>query len=92
MPEFQIYQTQQFEKDLKKINSKDKELIISKLKNYIIPQLKSEPFFGQNIKKLRNYDPPTWRIRIGNYRIFYLINDELKEIDLLTIDHRKNAY
>ncbi len=62
------------------------------MKEYIIPQLKSEPHFGINIKKLKNYDPPTWRYRIGKYRVFYEIDAESKEVDILTISQRKDAY
>ncbi len=62
------------------------------MKEYIIPQLKSEPHFGSNIKKLKNYDPPTWRYRIGKYRVFYEIDSERNEIDVLTISQRKDAY
>lgn len=33
-----------------------------------------------------------WRIRIGNYRILYEIDDDLKLIDVFRIAHRKDAY
>ena len=62
------------------------------MKEYIIPQLQSEPHFGSHIKKLKSYDPPTWRYRIGKYRIFYEIDDESKEVDILTILQRRDAY
>lgn len=58
----------------------------------VIVQLKSEPFFRTQIKKLKNYQPPTWRYRIDKYRVFYTIDNEAKEVNILTISHRKDAY
>lgn len=33
-----------------------------------------------------------WRIRIGNYRILYEINDDLKTVEIFRIAHRKDVY
>ena len=33
-----------------------------------------------------------WRIRKGNYRVIYTINDSEKTITILRIKHRKEAY
>jgi mRNA interferase RelE/StbE len=38
-------------------------------------QISENPHFGLNIKKLKNYKPETWRYRMGNYRVFYEIDD-----------------
>lgn len=89
---YKVFIAQEYDQKLKKFSKKDQELITKKMKEYVIPQLQSEPYFGVNIKKLKNYDPPTWRYRIGNYRIFYEINSETKEVDILTIYQRKDAY
>lgn len=69
-----------------------KAMIESKLKLYVYPQLIQEPSCGLNIKKLKNYSPPTCRNRIGNYRIFYEIDDIESIVFLLSIDLRKEAY
>ncbi|MGL1903980.1 MAG: type II toxin-antitoxin system RelE/ParE family toxin [Fibrobacterales bacterium] len=92
MPKYDVFIAHEYDKQLKKITKNDKALIEKKMKEYIIPQLKSEPHFGSNIKKLKNYDPPTWRYRIGKYRVFYEIDSERNEIDVLTISQRKDAY
>ena len=34
----------------------------------------------------------TWRIRQGDYRIVYTIDDDQKIITVLDIDHRKQVY
>ncbi|HAQ39111.1 MAG TPA: hypothetical protein DCX89_01655 [Saprospirales bacterium] len=33
-----------------------------------------------------------YRIRVGAYRIVYLINDTLRSVDLRLVEHRKQAY
>jgi len=58
----------------------------------VLGQLRSEPHFGRNIRKLRNYDPETWRYRIGVHRLFYLIDEEELVVVLLTVHDRKDAY
>lgn len=89
---YKIFETDEFAKKLSKITAREKNLIQKKLKNYIYPQLSEEPHFGINIKKLVDYKPETWRYRIGNYRVFYIIDEDDKIVYVLTIDSRKDAY
>lgn len=42
-------------------------------------------------KKLKGL-PNIWRVRIGDYRILYSINDKLKHITIYRILHRKDVY
>lgn len=44
------------------------------------------------VKKLKRTDEHLYRIRIGDYRIIYSIEDEIKIIDILKIGHRKEIY
>ncbi|MBT3275487.1 MAG: type II toxin-antitoxin system RelE/ParE family toxin [Spirochaetales bacterium] len=44
------------------------------------------------MKKLKNYNPDTWRYRVGNYRIFYEIDEEEKIVSNIDISTRQNAY
>ncbi len=43
------------------------------------------------VKKLKGYDK-TYRIRVGDYRIIYNIEDQEKLILILNSIHRKDAY
>jgi mRNA interferase RelE/StbE len=43
------------------------------------------------VKKLKGYDK-TYRIRVGDYRIIYKIEDQEKLILILSSIHRKDAY
>ena len=92
MSKFRIFETEEFQKRLAKLSAADQKLIKTKLTEYAYPQLKEEPFFGTNIKKLKGYDPDTWRYRIGKYRVFYVIENAEKIIYILTLDARKDAY
>ena len=92
MSKFRIFETNQFEKDLDQDFSGQQERIKRKLSTYVYPQLKQNPYFGKNIKKLTNYQPKTWRYRIGNWRFFYEINEKEKTVFMLTADSRQNAY
>ena len=56
------------------------------------PKLRIQPYYGNNIKKLIDYKPETWRYRKGKYRVFYIINEEEKIISILSVELRKDAY
>ena len=92
MSEFRIFETDEFKKQLGKMSSTDASRIQSKLTSYVYPQLKQDPFWGTNIKKLRGYNPNTWRYRINKFRLFYSVDNVEKIVFILTIDFRKNAY
>jgi mRNA interferase RelE/StbE len=88
--EFQIFETDEFRKALARLGSA--RSLRTKLRAHVYPQLRQGPFFGPNIRKLKDYDPPTWRYRIGPYRLFYLVDLDERIVFVLTIDDRKDAY
>ncbi|MFH1540432.1 MAG: type II toxin-antitoxin system RelE/ParE family toxin [Elusimicrobiota bacterium] len=92
MDNFKIFETKQFLSDLEKDFSGQQERIKKKLITYVYPQLRYQPYFGKNIKKLTNYEPETWRYRIGDYRFFYEINEQKKIVFMITADIRGSAY
>ncbi|NKQ35080.1 MAG: type II toxin-antitoxin system RelE/ParE family toxin [Chloroflexi bacterium] len=52
--------------------------------------LEEEPRPGGVIKLKGAVD--RWRIRVGNYRIIYRIDDNEKSVVVLVIAHRREAY
>ena len=92
MSRYKIFESNEFIKKVEKISQNDKSFILNKLSQYIYPQLKDEPHFGNNIKKLVDYTPETWRYRIGKFRLFYIIDEDEKIVYILSIDLRKDAY
>ena len=89
---FKIFETDEFIKKLNNLDHLEKNRFDSKSKNYIYPQLRQNPYYGKNIKKLVNWKPETWRYRLGVFRIFYEIDKKEKIVYILTLKHRKNSY
>ena len=90
MPDkYRIAETETFNDQ---INTEKFRKKYSKIKNYVYPQIKSNPFYGQNIKKLKGDYSGIYRYRIGDYRLFYTIDPEKSVIFILTIDYRKDSY
>ena len=92
MSDFRVFETEEFAKSLKKLSSNDVAFLRQKLDSFVYPQIKAEPFWGNNIKKLRGYNPETWRYRIGKFRLFYIVDPDEKIVFILTVDYRKDAY
>ncbi len=92
MAKFKIFETERFLKGLGQGLSGQQERIKRKLTIYVYPQLRENPYFGKNIRKLRDYKPETWRYRIGGYRFFYEIDDKKKLVFMIAIDSREDAY
>ncbi len=89
---YELFATEEFLKSIDRLQKRDKALIQTKLGGYVYPQIKSEPHFGINIKKLKGYSPNTWRYRIGSYRIFYTIDENGQLILLLVVESRDKTY
>lgn len=89
---YRLFLTEEFDRCLGKFSKSAREGIEKKFLTYAGPQLKQEPHFGLNIKKLRGYEPETWRYRIGRFRVFYLIDEKDRIVKVLSIEQRKDAY
>ena len=89
---YRIFETENFLKSMKQDFGGQRRKITQKLKKYVYPQLKVSPEFGANIKKLRDWHPPTWRYRIGSYRFFFEIDQQEKIVFMILAEHRGKAY
>jgi mRNA interferase RelE/StbE len=88
LSEYRIAEAKTFEKIKGRIDRK----LYDKIKNYVYPQLRKNPFYGPNIKKLRGEFSGYYRYRIGNYRLFYLIEEEKLIVVVIAFKHRREAY
>ena len=86
---YKIAETDNFSQ---KISDRRFARIYSKITDYVYPQLRNNPFFGLNIKKLKGEFESLYRYRIGNYRIFYKIDNDKILVVIIDIDDRKDAY
>ena len=89
MTSFKIAETETFEKKIKKLKYKN---LYSKITDYVYPILRTNPFFGPNIKKLKGEYKEVYRFRIGNYRLFYKVSEETVIVFIIDIEPRKDAY
>lgn len=92
MSEYRIFETEQFQEDLRQIGRAGRTDIVRKLRQVVYPQLARHPHFGPHVRKLQGYTPDTWRYRIGAWRFFYEIDDEEKVVFLTAAAHRGSAY
>lgn len=89
---YRILETEPFVHDLETQLGSNAKKLINKLRNFVYPVLKEDPYYGPNIKKLKGYKPDTWRYRIGDYRFFYEVNLKEKAVIMMAADHRKDCY
>ncbi|CAA6801536.1 MAG: RelE/StbE replicon stabilization toxin [uncultured Sulfurovum sp.] len=69
-------------KDLKKIDKTWQTRILSKIRT----TLTTDPYSG---KKLVGNLSPFWRIRVGDYRVIYAIEEEIVTVEVVKVKHRK---
>jgi len=87
--EYRVAETGFFEK---KIQRKEYRKVYAKIKLLIYPQLRANPYFGPQVKKLKGELKNVYRYRIADYRLFYIIDEKRKIVFILEFHHRKDAY
>ena len=92
MSEYRIFETEQFQSDLRSNLGPRREKVIARLLDDVYPQLRTQPYFGRNIKKLKGDRPETWRYRIGGFRRFYEIDETRKIVFMIAADTRQRSY
>jgi mRNA interferase RelE/StbE len=85
MPEYQIDFARSARKELEKLPPQIAERILDRIEN-----LSAEPRPSGSLK-LKG-ESLLWRIRIGDYRVIYSIDDRKHKIDVSFIRHRKDVY
>jgi len=86
---FKIAETKTFSNHIANLEFKQ---VYNKLSNYVYPQLRENPYFGTNIKKLKGEYEGIYRYRIGSNRGFYIIDETSRIIYLIDIQKRKDSY
>ena len=62
----------------------------NKILNDVYPIFKKNPFFGINIKKLKG--KYIYRFKIGDYRLFYKVDELEKIVFIINVENRQDAY
>jgi len=76
--------TRTFEKDFREFDNQLKRRIDSAIRN-----LQTNPRLG---KPLKGELSGKWSLRIGDYRIIYIIDEDERMVALYSVKHRKAAY
>ena len=92
MPEYRLFETTGFLRDLERLGTAAGNRIRATLDKRVYPVLRASPRHVPGAARLRDWEPPTWRVRIGSWRIFYEIDDASSIVFLTAADHRKDAY
>ena len=85
MASYKIFFKRSAEKELRKIDKSQIRVILSAIDN-----LAEDPFPPSSRKLVGSQH--TYRLRVGDYRVVYLVDGELIEIQIQRIKHRKDVY
>jgi len=89
LAKYKIAETDDFQKEIKKDKFRN---LYHKTTDFVYPQLRSNPFFGPNIKRLKGEFEDYYRYRIVNFRLFYTIDKDRVIVFIVSISDRKEAY
>jgi len=79
-----VYLKRSAEKDLDHLDSRIHDRIVKRLLS-----LQEDPR-PPTVKKLRNREE--YRLRVGDYRILYTIDESAKKIEVVAVGHRRDVY
>ncbi|MBI4378157.1 MAG: type II toxin-antitoxin system RelE/ParE family toxin [Nitrospinae bacterium] len=82
---YEIYLETRAERDLKKLEPSLFNPIITQIK-----KLSHEPR-PNGCRKITG-SKNDWRIRIGNYRVIYEIDETARQVKIMRVKHRREAY
>jgi mRNA interferase RelE/StbE len=57
-----------------------------------IDSLAADPRPRGSVKMRGTGEQEDWRVRVGDYRVVYRVNDETREVIVLTVGHRGGIY
>ena len=89
---YRIFETRSFQADIESVPQPTRTKLRNKLQAAIYPGLRRQPHLGPAIRKLRDWKPETWRYRIGEWRLFYEIDETERVVFLTALHARKDSY
>jgi mRNA interferase RelE/StbE len=88
--EYSIAETDAFQRTLRK--SKSLQTVYRRVVEVVYPMLRRETHFGPNIKRLKGEFSDFYRYRIGDYRLFYKIEEADVIVVVADLHSRQTAY
>lgn len=92
MADYRIFETASFLEDLAAAPAAQRLRLAAKLGGYVYPCLRRAPKDHPQARLLRGYLPETWRWRMGDWRAFYLVDDEARVVSMIALALRRDAY
>lgn len=86
-PRFSIEVARHAERDLEKLPSTISRLILQEIKTRLARQPLQE--IKTRIKRLTRFTPPLYRLRVGDYRVYYRV--VLQHVIILGAFHKKDS-
>lgn len=86
MPKYQLLITPRAKKDFKKLDRTQ----ASRIDNAVL-KLEESPY-PPGVKQLVAKDVAQYRIRVGDYRVLYDVDEKKKNVIILRVGHRKDIY
>jgi mRNA interferase RelE/StbE len=83
---YQIVVKPSAKRELKKLVPRIVSLIVSKIDTLAV---NPRP---EGCKKLVTNKEELWRVKVGEYRILYAIDDEIRIVDIHHVGHRREIY
>jgi mRNA interferase RelE/StbE len=83
----EVWVTLRASKQIQALDRSSQEVVVSRIK-----QLADDPRPRGCTKLEGNHKPPVYRVRQGNFRILYEVNDEDLQVRVLAVRPRKDAY
>ena len=89
MPSYEIFLKSSAIQDIDSLKKYDAARIVDSIEKFLKfqPTLESK----SRIKKLRGITDPDYRLRIGNYRVFYTVDERERRIEILRLMHKNQT-
>ncbi len=87
---YAIAETESFRRALRK--NKTIARRYPRIRDVVYPLLRREPHFGPNIKRLQGEFSEFYRYRLGDYRLFYTIDEEETVVIIADLRSRQTSY
>ncbi|MBU4373423.1 MAG: type II toxin-antitoxin system RelE/ParE family toxin [Euryarchaeota archaeon] len=87
---YEVLIDERVEKDLGKVPKHVVEKFLKLLDEFEKNPIR--PRSGFDVKPMEGYPNNTYRLRIGEYRVLYSVDNEAKKVRITSVRHRGDAY
>ena len=85
MDEYQVFFTHSARKELESLPTRLGERIVRRLESLVTSP---RPPGCRKLAGTKN----SWRLRVGDYRVIYTVDDTSRIVDVIAVRHRSDAY